>query len=128
MSKWKDDLRFWFSDTVPKQGGLLDGLDRLLYFDNFVPVIPILLILVRFIDAWVTLRTYVELGPDAFARAELNPFLSYFARFGIPAMVLYMISSTVPLIACCYSKRRYLRFMPLLCVVVFIPLALTWVV
>jgi len=128
MSKWREDLRFWFSSSAPKRGGLLDGLDRLLYFDGFVPAIPILLILERFVDVWMTLDAYTELGPDAFARAEFNPFLSYLAQFGIPAMVLYMISSTVPLIACCYSKRRYLRFMPFLCVVVFVPMAISWVV
>jgi len=128
MSKWKDDLRFWFSESAPRQGGPLDGLDKLLYFDGFVPVIPILLVLERFVDVWVTLRAYVELGPDAFARVELNPFLSYFSQFGIPWMALFMVFSTVPLIACCYSRRRYLRFMPLLCVAVFVPMALTWVV
>jgi len=128
MSKWKDDLRFWFSSSAPKRGGLLDGLDRLLYFDNFVPAIPILLVLERFVDVWVTLRAYVELGPDAFARVELNPFLSYLSQFGILAMVLFMIPSTVFLIPCCYSKRRFLRFMPFLWVVAFVPMAFTWVV
>jgi len=128
MSKWKDDLRFWFSKSIPKRGGLLDGLDRLLYFDGFVPVIPILLVLERFIDVWVTLRAYVELGPDAFARVELNPFLSYLSQFGIPWMALFMILTTVPLIAASYSKRRFLRFLPFLCVMAFVPMALTWVV
>jgi len=128
MSKWKDDLHFWFSSSVPRQGGLLDGLDRLLYFDGFVPVIPILLVLERFVDAWVTLRAYVELGPDAFARVELNPFLSYLSQFGIPWMVLFMVLSTVFLIPCCCSKRRFLRFMPFLWAVAFVPMAVSWVV
>jgi len=128
MSEWRDDLRFWFSESAPRQGGLLDGLDRLLYFDGFVPTVPILLILERFADVWVTLGSYMELGPDVFARVELNLFLSWVSQFGIPAMVLYMISSTLPLIACCYSRRRFLRFLPLLCVVAFIPMAFTWVV
>jgi len=128
MSKWRDDIRFWFSESAPRQGGLLDGLDRLLYFDGFVPAVPILLILERLVDVWVTLAAYVELGPDVFARAELNPFLSYFSQFGIPWMVLFMISSTVPLIAASYSKRRFLRFLPFLCVVVFVPMTISWVV
>nr|QBN22433.1 hypothetical protein [uncultured archaeon] len=70
----------------------------------------------------------MELGPHSFARAELNPVLSWVSQFGIPWMVLFMISSTVPLIACCYSERRFLRWMPFLCLVVFIPMVLGWVV
>jgi len=128
MSKWRDDLRFWFSDSAPKQGGVLDGLDKLLYFDGFVPAVPILLVLERFVDAWVTLRAYMELGPDAFARVELNPFLSWLSQFGIPWMVLFMVLSTVPLIFWCYSRRRFLRLMPFLWAVAFVPMAVSWVV
>ena len=128
MSRWREDFRFWFSDSAPGNGGLLDNLDKLLYFDNFCPLIPILLVLERTVDVWVTLGSYMELGPHSFARAELNPVLSWVSQFGIPWMVLFMISSTVPLIACCYSERRFLRWMPFLCLVVFIPMVLGWVV
>lgn len=126
MAEPMEDLRWWMANSPPEHGGRFEAvMDRLLYFDSFCPVVPVLVIVARFADSAVTLWNLHVLGLEAFSELEANALIVTIAGVDPLLLVPFQMGTTALLVLFCLSNRRICRWIALLGLLSF-PLALTW--